>query len=210
MFSLKWLFSPTKEEIFQQARLLHDGASFDSLFAFQCSDSLKEDEHSMQATRFKLEMKNAALAAAIDTLTAGMASLPIHAPDGWYIVKVVEAWTNPLITETENTKRHEDVRRALLQHVSDSLSDQYVHHMLLEQNPVIDKESFDLLQAHLGRKFLSAEKYAAWEMEKKFAAQKQHPNPDSVDVYRNNVLVTMKNGKFILGDFLDWERTREL
>jgi len=206
---LKWLFSPTKENIFQQAKLLQHGASFDSMFAFQCSDSLTEDEHSMQDTRFKLEMKNGALAAAIDTLTGGMTTLPIHAPDGWYIVKVVEAWTNPIITETENIKRHEDVRRALLQHVSDSLSDQYVHHMLLEQNPVIDKESFDLLQAHLGRKFLSAEKYAAWGMEKKLAVQKQHPNPDSVDLYRSNVLVTMKNGKFLLGDFLDWEKPRD-
>ncbi len=207
---LKWLFSPTKEYIFRQAKLLQNGASFDSLFAFQCSDSLTEDAHSMQATRFTLEMKNAVLATAIDSLTAGMVTPPIHAPDGWYIVKVAEAWTNPIITETENTKRHEDVRRALFQHVSDSLSDEYVHRMLLEQNPVIDKGSFDLLQAHLGRKFLPAEKYAAWEMEKKLEVQKQHPNPDSVDLYRNNVLVTMKNGKFSFGDFLDWEKPRDL
>ena len=164
----------------------------------------------MQTTRIKLEMKNSALAVAIDSLTAGMITPPIHAPDGWYIVKIVEAWTNPIITETENTKRHEDVRRALLQHRSDSLSDHYVHHMLLEQNPVIDKESFNLLRAYLGKKFLSAEKYAAWELEQKLVLQKRHPNPDSVDLYRNNILVTMKNGKFIIGDFLDWEKPRDL
>ena len=208
--SLKWLFSPTNEYIFREAKLLQNGASFDSLFALQCADSVTADNRSMQTTRFELEMKNSALAAAIDSLAAGMVTPPIHAPDGWYIVKIVEAWTNPIITETENIKRHEDVRRALFQHRSDSLSDQYVHHMLLEQNPVIDKESFDLLQAHLGKKFLPAEKFAAWDFKKKLALQERHPNPDSVDLYRNDVLVTMNNSKFLFGDFLDWEKPRDL
>ena len=207
---LKWMYSPTKEYIFTQAKLLREGASFDSLFALHCPDSLTADERSMQTTRFKLEIKNSALATAVDSLTTGMVTLPIHAPDGWYLVKVVEAWTNPILTETENNKLHEDVRRALLQHKSDSSSDQYVHHMLLEQNPVIDKESFDLLQAHFGKKFLSAEKYAAWKLEKKLVMQGLNPNPDSVELYRRKVLVMMKDGKFLLGDFLDWERTRDL
>jgi hypothetical protein len=82
--------------------------------------------------------------------------------------------------------------------------------MLLGENPVIDEESFELLRAHLGRKFLSTEKYAAWGMEKKVAVQKRYPNPDSVELYRTKVLVTMKNGKFLFGDFLDWEKPREL
>jgi hypothetical protein len=47
-------------------------------------------------------------------------------------------------------------------------------------------------------------------MEKKAAVQKRYPNPDSVELYRTNVLVTMKNGKFLFGDFLDWEKPREL
>ncbi|MGA9407517.1 MAG: hypothetical protein WBW71_10330, partial [Bacteroidota bacterium] len=51
---LKWLFSPTKEDIFRQEKLLRIGASFDSLFALQCSDSLTADNRSMQTTRFKL------------------------------------------------------------------------------------------------------------------------------------------------------------
>ena len=207
---LKWFFSPAKDEILQDAKLLRNGASFDSLFAVLCPDSASADSRSLQTTRFMLEMKNAALATAIDTLTAGTVTPPIHAPDGWYLVKIVEAWKNPIITETENMKLHEDVRRALLQHISDSLSDQYVHRMLLGENPVIDEESFELLRAHLGRKFLSTQKYAAWEMEKEAAVQKRYPNPDSVELYRTNVLVTMKNGKFLLGDFLDWEKPREL
>ena len=207
---LKWFFSPAKDDILQDAKLLRNGASFDSLFAVRCPDSASADNRSMQTTRFTLEMKNAALATAIDSLTAGTVTPPIHAPDGWYLVKITEAWKNPIITETENMKLHEDVRRALLQHISDSLSDQYVHRMLLGENPVIDEESFELLRAHLGRKFLSTEKYAAWGMEKKVAVQKRYPNPDSVELYRTKVLVTMKNGKFLFGDFLDWEKPREL
>jgi len=150
------------------------------------------------------------LAAAIDPLHAGAITPPIHAPDGWYLVKVVDLWKDPIMTETENTKLHEDVRRALLQHRSDSLSDEYVHRMLLKENPVIDKKSFILLQARLGRKFLSPEKYAAWGMERTLAALKERPNPDSIERYRTNILVTMSNGKFLLGDFLDWEKTRDL
>ena len=207
--SLKWIFSPSKDDIFQDAKLLRHGGSFDSLFAVNYPDSVSADSRSMETTRFKLEVKNAALATAIDSLTSGTLTPPIHAPDGWYIVKIVEAWKNPIITEGENMKLHEDVRRALLQHKSDSLSDQYVHRMLLGQNPVIDKESFELLQAHLGKKFLSPEKYSAWGMEKRLAAQKRHPNTDSISLYRSNVLVTMKNGKFLFGDFIDWEKPRD-
>jgi hypothetical protein len=206
---LKWLFSSSKEEILEQARLLHKGASFDSLFAACYPDSISSDNRSMQTTRFKLEMKNPALAAAIDSLSAGTLTPPIHAPDGWYLVKVVDEWHNAIVTESENMKLHEDVRRALLQHKSDSSSDQYVHRMLLEQNPVINKSSFELLQSHLGRKFLPADKYAAWGIEKKLAAQERPPIRDSIELHRADLLVTMKNGKFLLGDFLDWEKMRD-
>lgn len=204
---IQWLYSPDKEEIFHQAALLRNGASFDSLFALQLVDSIKPDDRSMQTTRFKLEMKNQALAAATDSLTAGMTTLPIHTPDGWYLVKIVEEWKNPIITETENNKLHEDVRRALLQHRSDSLSDEYVHRMLLAQNPAIDRESFEVVQAFLGKKFLSPEKYSAWGLEKKLAGRGL--NPDSLATNRSKVLVTMNDGSFLLGDFFDWENTRD-
>ncbi len=207
---LKWIYSPTKESILHQAKLLSEGASFDSLFALQLSASLSMDDRSMQTTQFKLELKNSALATAIDSLTTGMVTRPIHTPDGWYLVKIVEGWTSPILKETENNKLHEDIRRALVQHKSDSLSDQYVHHMLLEQNPVIIRESFDLLQAHLGKKFLSAEKHAAWALEKKLTLQGLNLKPDSVELYRGRVLVMMKDGKFLLGDFLNWYTTRDL
>jgi hypothetical protein len=207
---LKWIYSPTEESILHQTKLVREGASFDSLFALQLSDSLSMDNRSMQTTRFTLELKNSALAIAIDSLTTGMVSRPIHAPDGWYLFKIVEGWTSPILKETENNKLREDIRRALVQHKSDSLSDQYVHHMLLEQNPVIIRESFDLLQAHLGKKFLSAEKHAAWALEKKITLQGLNLKPDSVELYRGRVLVMMKDGKFLLGDFLNWYTTRHL
>ncbi len=205
---LRWLFSTGKEEIFHQAKLLRGGTPFDSLFALECPDSGTQESRSMQTSRFSLEMKNGALAAAVDSLAVGAVTPPIHAPDGWYIVKIDGGWTNAIVTESENMKLHADVRRALLQHRSDSLSDQYVHRMLLGQDPVIDKESFALLLVYLGKKFLPPEKYGAWELEKKLALQQQHPNPDSVDAYRTNVLVRMKNGRYLFGDFLDWENPR--
>ena len=207
--SLKWFFSPVQNDIFRDAKLLRNGASFDSLFAVRYPDSASVENRSMQTTRFKLEMKNGALAAAVESLTAGTVTPPIHAPDGWYLVKIADVWKNPIITESENSKLHEDVRRALLQHRSDSLSDECVHRMLLAQDPVIDKESFELLQAHLGRKFLSPEKYSAWEMEKKLRSHARPPNLDSIDLERLDVLVTMKKAKYLFGDFLDWEKTRD-
>jgi len=206
---LKWIFSPVQDDIFRDAKLLRSGASFDSIFTVRCPDSASADNRSMQTTRFKLEMKNQALAAAVESLALGTVTPPIHATDGWYLVKIVDVWKNPIVTETENTKLHEDVRRALLQHRSDSLSDQYVRRLLLAKNPVIEKESFDLLQAHLGKKFLSAEKFSAWEMDKKLAAHARPPDLDSVDLYRSNVLVTMNNAKYLVGDFLDWEKPRD-
>ena len=59
---LKWFFSPAKDDILQDAKLLRNGASFDSLFDVRCPDSASADNRSMQTTRFTLEMKNEALA----------------------------------------------------------------------------------------------------------------------------------------------------
>ncbi|HTR79992.1 MAG TPA: hypothetical protein VMM58_00055, partial [Bacteroidota bacterium] len=207
--SLRWLYSRSKDEMSRRSALMRDGVSFDSLFALQCPDSASADDRSMETTRFKLEMKNPQFVSAIDTLHVGTVSPPIQGPDGWYVVKIVNAWTNPILTESENQKLHEDVRRALLQHESDSLSDAYVHRMLLRQEPVIDKEAFGFLEAWLGRKFLSPEQYASWGMKEKPAERSRTPDPDSVGQYRNQVLVRMKNGRFLFEDFLSWFKPRE-
>ncbi|HTX18281.1 MAG TPA: hypothetical protein VMG34_06450 [Bacteroidota bacterium] len=207
--TLRWLFSTSKDTIFREARLLRDGVAFDSLFAAECPDSAAMENRSMASTKFRLEMKNPALAAAVDTHTAGTVTPPIAAPDGWYIVNVSDVWKNAVVNEGEEMKMKEDVRRALVEHRSDSLSDQYVHRMLLARNPVIEKEPFNLLAVWMGKKFLPPAKFDAWRLDSALAASGTPLDPDSAGGWRSRILVRMTDGSLLFGDFLEWEKTRD-
>lgn len=203
---LKWLYTTQKEEIDRANASLSVGASFDSLFAMQLSDSVKADERSMETTRFKLQIKNPVLAGTTDTLRFGQHSSPMRGPDGWYILKLADGWTDPLLTETEAGKLRNEVNRSLVQQRSDSLSDAYVHQMMLEQNPVIVKDMFELLQTDIGKKVLSRDKFERW------IGRRLDSPPDSstLKAAGKKVLVRLKDGSFSLDDFLSWYKTREL
>lgn len=204
--TLKWLYARQREEIERAVALMNAGASFDSLFALQLSDSVKEDERSMETTRFNLQTNNPVLASAVDTLHFGQISPALRGPDGWYVLKLVDGWTNPILTDTEATRLRQEVNRSLMQQRADSLSDVFVHQMMLEQNPVIDKGTFELLESHIGKKVLSKDKFEKW-VQSRFDAV---PDSLAIKASRQNVLVRLKDGSFSVNDFLSWYKTREL
>lgn len=137
-----------------------------------------------------------------------MVSLPVHGPDGWYVVKVADVWRNPIVTQSEEAKMREDVTRSLRQHLADSLSDDYVQRMIVAQRPIIVRESFNAIQAYLGRKFLSKEKLDEWGLASRKGA-KELKDVSRLDTIASRVLVQMKKNNLSVRTFLDWYRMRE-
>jgi hypothetical protein len=74
--------------------------------------------------------------------------------------------------------------------------------MMLEQNPVIVRTTFDILQAYVGKKLLSGEKYRELNDAKVIDVA-------NIEQYDKNPLVKLKQGDITLKDFLAWLRARE-
>jgi hypothetical protein len=206
--SVRWIFTPSAEGVDEQVRLMKAGVTFDSLYVLQLRESVKQEDRSLEATKFKLRMTNPMFASIIDTLPAGAVSLPVHGPDGWYIVKVADVWKNPIITESEEAKMQEDVTRSLKQRLADSLSEDYVQKMIVAQHPIIVRESFNAIEAFLGSKFLSKEKFDEWGMARHKGA-KELRDISQLDTIASRVLVQVKKKNLDVRSFLEWYRMRE-
>lgn len=206
--TVRWIFTPSAEGIDEQVRLMKAGVAFDSLYALQLQGGVKPEDRALETTKFKLRMKNPMFASIIDTMPAGAVSLPVHGPDGWYVVKLADAWKNPIITESEEAKMREDVKRSLKQRLADSLSDDYVQSMIVAQHPIIVREPFNAIQAYLGKKFLSEEKFVEWGLAGRKGA-KELKDVSRLDTIASRVLVQLKKKNLNVRTFLDWYRMRE-
>ncbi len=211
--SVRWIFAPTKEEILRQYNLIVNGvppkAVFDSLFHVQLNDKVTIDDRSMETTLFSLEMKNSAFARAIDSLSVDSISRPIQGPDGWYLVEVNDAWTNPVVTQSEEMKMSYDVKYALIQHRADSLSDFYVQNLMTSESPIIVRKTFDLVLANFGKKLLPEKIYSQANFTDNVIAQRGPVDISKIGQFGNEALVQLKHGSLSLQSFLDWYHARE-
>ncbi len=207
--AIKWLFTTSTNRMKYLSRQIRNGSSFNSLFRQQLNDSVTTDDRSLETTLFKLDTRNAALAKIVDTLTLGKISRPNSAPDGWYFVQLVNAWTNPITTESEENKLRYEARRALFQHKMDMLSDEYVKKMMRKFDPVIIRKTVVLLRSVIGGKILPPEKIKEWDLNKKILEEFGPVDISKITARGNVPLVRMREGSIQLKRFLTWYRTRE-
>jgi len=207
--NLKWLYSKAPQEMKAQKQLLDSGVPFDTLFQKQLNDSIQADARSMEVTKFRLEKDNEILSKIVDTLAQGKTSGVIQAPDGYYIVKVEEIWSNPITTEAEYTQLRYYTERTLRQHKADVLSDRYVDSTLKSRSPIIKRRTFNLLQGALGKKVLPQDKFEKWNLTRQVMTEAGPINVADIDRYRNEVLVQLRGGTVTLGEFLEWYRLRQ-
>jgi hypothetical protein len=168
---------------------------------------VKQDDRSMESTLFKLRRANPILASVAETLRAGLSSEPVRGTDGYYIIRIANGWRDLTLSATESQKSQEDVRRALTQEKSDSLSDRYVRKMMLAHNPVIIRGTFDRLHAWLGGIWVKPDRFAGWEIAAKFKADSAGISP--IDRYGRDTLVSLAGESIPLGRFLSWYRARD-
>ncbi|MDE3056379.1 MAG: peptidyl-prolyl cis-trans isomerase [Bacteroidota bacterium] len=207
--SVRWIFSPTKEEILRQRTLIASGVSFDSLFRDQLNDRVTTADRSMETTLFKLEMKNSVFAQAVASLSVNSVSQPLHGPDGWYLVKISDVWMNPIVTKGDEMKMSEDVKGALVQHRADSLSDLYVRTVMMSESPVIVRTTFGLVLAHLGKILLPEKVFSQSNFMDHVIAQRGPVDVAKIDRFGHEALVQLKHGSLSLNSFLEWYDARE-
>lgn len=205
---LKWIYSASKEQAEVYYKKLLHGVHFDSLFAMQSSDSVFGDERSLKLSRFKLGQMNPELVKIIDTMEAGSFSQPIFVKDGWYILKLADISRTPVITEMEYARLKQEAANALTKKKMDALSDEYVHELMLENEPVIKRKAFNILRSYMVYYFAAPEKYKEWN-ESGALNKNSHQSADTANMGLT-ALIILKNGSFSINDFIYWYRNRSL
>jgi hypothetical protein len=96
---------------------------------------------------------------------------------------------------------------ALKKKKMDQMSEHYVNQLLLVQDPVIKRESFNVLRSYIGAYTLTQEIYDDWELSEKLevALNNLQVTKDNVG---QSVLVVMKEGNINLEEFLKWYQNR--
>lgn len=206
--SLQWIYCRSASEVDNLVQAFKTGLTFDTLYVWRLDGGVKREDRSMETTIFKLRMKNPLFASVVDTMGAGGISLPIHGPDGWYVVKITSRWNNPIVTQSDAVKLEEDVRRALTQHIADSLSDRYVRDFITSRRPTIVRGPLNAIQAFLGNKFLTSEKVEEWKIKSRKGA-KELDDVSNLGPLADTTLVEANTGNLVVGDFLEWYRMRE-
>ncbi|MDZ7268974.1 MAG: peptidylprolyl isomerase [candidate division KSB1 bacterium] len=205
---LQWLFAPNRTALADQLDQLSQGVPFDTLFHRQLNDSVLIANRSLATTRFRLEASNPEMASVVDTLPPGRPSAPIAAPDGFYLVRLTSVWTNPILTQTEQAGLQQAVQRVLRRRRAEALSERYINDLMRQQNPVIDRQTFNLLRALLGKTVLPPEKYHAWNLRGKLLSEAGALDSLVIDRYHGQSLVRLRDDDLLLGEFWTWYQNR--
>ena len=205
----KWLFTEVKDEAEQYYKLLNSGISFDSLFNDQINDKVFVDQRSLKMTLFDLRKKNLNLYNLYSSLKQIDYSQPIFVDGGWYIISLVNQTELLLQTQSDYEQSYQKSFDVLAKIKMDSLSDLYVHHLMLENNPIIKREAFNVLRSYIGKFVLDSNTFIDWEL-----AEKKELALEKIGLknynYNDLILVESVGNNFTLENFINWYRNREL
>ena len=204
---IRWLHAQNNKEKDDLLLELNIGISFDSLYQLQFEDPIYLDDRSMKINRYQLGKKNPELAEIIDILPVGQVSNPIEVDDGWYIFKIHNVWQNIITTEAEMIRLRQESINSLKKKKMDKLSDDYVNKLLLQQNPIIKIQSFNVLRAYLGLYNLTKEKYDEWNLSDKLSKALDELNVTKENIGQT-ILIETNDGTILLEEFLVWYRNR--
>ncbi|MFC2084662.1 hypothetical protein ACFLS9_06370 [Bacteroidota bacterium] len=200
---LKWLYYENETKLKKALKLLQNNTTFDSLFRIQLKRDVKEDDRFMHISLYHLGIRNKPLAIIIDTLTVGNYSKPIHTIDGWYIVKLLSAYKNPIQNEEEYHRLRSESITAAKKEKMDKLSDKYIQTLFFDNKPIINKDAFEILKGYVGKYYLSAEDYEEWKLDVSLA--KVMKNTGITDsTIKKITLVELTNMNISLNEFLEW------
>ena len=206
--SLRWLFTKKDADIFIEWNALEHGASFDSLYAEQLNDTVPADDRSMHISSYRLSKNNPVLACVIDTLSAGNYTKPIKVTDGWYIVKVDQIFSEPVMTETGLDKLRHELERSIYKQKLDIMSDIYVKEMMTYYSPQIDRNTFREVVYYINKTARYPNSFDRASLDEHLTAENDQETDPEPAVQEQPVLVYGKSIRISLDEFIDWYRPR--
>ena len=207
--SIKWIYTQNKEEAISCSVSLHKGASFDSLFIRQSSDSSVINNRKLITSLFDLKKNNPVMAKILDTLKAGNVSLPIHAFDGWYLIKLEDISRNIITTESDENELRSESIEAVKMTKMNRLSDQYIYKLMSSEKPVIRKNEFSILRSFIGNHLLPKSKFENWHLAEKMDSALSVLSIKDKEKIPLLTVVDLKNSTVTLADVLNWFWTRD-
>jgi hypothetical protein len=208
-YQVRWLYSNDQTTISKYFKLINIGATFDSIFNNQLNDSVFLDDRQLKSSLYNIYFKNPVFAQIIDTLKPGVISNPIHADDGWYIIKIDNIWKSLITNETEYEKLKSESINAITKSKLDILSDQYIKELFVNENPVIKRDVFNVLRSYLGKFILTPEKYSEYDLDSKMDISLSNLGLKRGDKYPGLTLVECKSINLTMDEFVIWFRIRE-
>jgi len=207
--SLRWIFTLDKNSIAVQSNQLKIYPQlFDSLFNLQLNDKITSDLRSIETTWFQLKKKNADLASLVENMNVNSVSNPIKKEDGFYIFRLDKIETTPIISETDWYDLQSESKSFLIKQKSDQLSNSYVHEILIEEDPVIKRNVFNILKSYFGLYELDKKTYSDWELDKLQKSSLEKSGNSQKNKISDLVLVTSKSKNYTLNDFITWYKLR--
>jgi hypothetical protein len=201
-----WLYTGNETGIKNLFRQVKNGVSFDSLYLTQFNDSVAVEDRSLATNIYLLENKNPQLYRIIDSLIIGYISPPVHADDGWYLVKIKNLEQNIITTDSEYLRLKQEAVNALTKKQMDQISDQFVNELMYNSKPVIKRDAFKIVRSYIGKYYLPESKYREWKLSEKLNEETTNLEVD----INNKVLVTLSTDVLTIKDFLSWYRNRSL
>lgn len=208
-YSLRWLYSKDKLQMDGFVNSLKNGIPFDSLFFKQLSDSVTIDDRQLKTSLYDIYLKNPFFATIIDSMSNDNTSAPIEAPDGWYLIKIDNKWKTVVTNETELNKLRSESINAIKKSKMDAQSDKFVKDLFKETAPVINKESFSVAKAFLGKFVLDSLKFNQWRLIDILDSSLAKLRKKRGEQFKDIVLVEGKSLKISLEEFIRWFRVRE-
>ncbi|NWF90609.1 MAG: hypothetical protein HXY50_14245 [Ignavibacteriaceae bacterium] len=209
-FEIRWIYSPNREEIENIYKLLYNRMSFDSIYFKQFSDtSIYLDERELKISEYSLELRNPLLSSKVAQLKPGEYSDYFYAYDGWYIIQLKNKWIDIITSETESGKFYNEAKSAFKKRKMDQLSDEYINNLLISANPIIKRNTFNVLRTYIASYTLSEDKYKEWNLKEKLEQALDSLRNPSANIIGNIILVEYNNGAITLEEFLKWYRIRD-
>lgn len=200
---LQWLYSENDGEHNKIMISLNEGVPFDTLYKRQLANNINPDDRYLKISLYQLGMNNKMLARIVDTLTIGNYSKPVNAGDGWYMVKLLSAYKNPILNEEDYNRLRSESISAVKKEKMDAVSDKYVQKMFSESKPEINNETFEILKSYIGRYYLSQEEYQKWGL-----AESLNRAMEAADASESTInelaLVELSDTTINLNNFLEW------
>lgn len=207
--AFRWLFTENESEAGKWYSFLKENSQkFDSVFSSQLKENSQSDDRSMKTTFFQLNKKNPQLAEFLLRQKTNEISEPVFQNDGWYLFRIDQISVQTFITETEWTTLKSESKNSLIKQKSDKLSDNYVHQLLLSENPVIKRQPFNLLIAYIGLFELEHQTYLNWKLDEVQKNSLEKLELNSVEKIPDLILVGTKNKNYTISDFISWYKSR--